>query len=368
MAVAIVTIICIVLIVVGGMTLSQGILTSTDSTAISIEAISVREGEMMRTELDTLRAAQLSWGDYLRVTVQNSGQIKLASFDKWDVIVSYEADGGTTYSTWLPYTTDSEPGNNEWTKARIGYNGPIEYFEPEILDPGEEMVILADINPLPASDTSGEVSLTTPNGIYDFMTFVNPGYLRLTPQSEDITLSGTEYYELVEAATADGTAIIAGTQFTSAESGTKLLYNTSDSTRAAQFIYPLIGIESIPVKEWTINYHCLIYGGGNDWPKNDNEISYNINVMVRQADGTLRTTIATGVAIAYIAKADKGSWVTVSGTYNFLGYIVVDQNDYLEIDFYGATSKKPGGSTGYMQLSIDDDSLPLADQTRITTS
>src|SRR4030042_3422021 len=136
MAAAIVTIICIAMIVVGGMTLSQGILTSVDSAAISVEAISVREGEIMRTNLEVLRAAQLSWGDYLRVTVKNSVQIKLASYDKWDFIVSYEAGGGTIYSTWLPYTA-SPPGNNEWQKVRIGLNGPVEYFEPGILNPAE---------------------------------------------------------------------------------------------------------------------------------------------------------------------------------------------------------------------------------------
>ena len=56
-------------------------------------------------------------------------------------------------------------------------------------------------------------------------------------------------------------------------------------------------------------------------------------------------------------------WITVSGSYNFPDYTVVDENDYLEIDFYGETKEKV--NIGYMLLSIDDDSLPIADQTRI---
>ena len=203
MAAAIVTIICIAMIVVGGMTLSQGILTTTDSTALNVEAISIREGEMLRTDIDVLRASQLSWGNNLRVTVKNSGQIKLASYDKWDIIVSYEDGDGQIHSEWLPYTTGLLEAN-EWQKARIGLNGPVEYFEPGILNPGEELVILANLAPTPGDATTSDVSITTPNGIYDSILLVNPGFLRLTPQGENIAISGTKYYELVEAAAADG--------------------------------------------------------------------------------------------------------------------------------------------------------------------
>ena len=366
MAAAIVTIICIAMIVVGGMTLSQGILTSADSAAISVEAISVREGEIMRTNLETLRAAQLSWGSYLRVTVKNNGQIKLASYDKWDVIVSYVDSGGTMYSKWLPYTA-SPPAENEWQKARIGLNGPAEYFEPGILNPAEEMVVLARLNPLPGSAMSGDVSLTTPNGVYDSISFVNPGYLRLTPQSENVTLSGTKYYELVEAAAADGTAMTAGTEFASGQAGRKLLYNTAQPTRAAQYIYPLIGISEIPPETWTVYYRCYIWGGGI-FPQDDNDIRFNINILVRRADGTLRDTIATGVASAWLARGEEGGWLTLNGSYDFPGYTVVDEDDYLEIEYYGQTSLGPEGDTGYMQLSVDDSTLSVSDQTRIEAS
>ena len=51
MATAVVSIICLALIVLGGMTMSQGILTSVDTAALSVEEISVRDGEIMRTEV-----------------------------------------------------------------------------------------------------------------------------------------------------------------------------------------------------------------------------------------------------------------------------------------------------------------------------
>jgi hypothetical protein len=361
MAAAIVTIICIAMIVVGGMTLSQGILTSTDSAVLSMESISVREGDIMRTNLEALRAAQLAWGNDLRVTVKNSGQTKLASFGKWDFIVSYLSADSQMHSTWLPYTT-AILGANQWQKARIGLDGPLEYFEPGILNPGEEMVIMARLDPAPGN-TNGDISLTTPNGINDAITLINPGYLRLTPQAENISLNNTKYYELVEAATADGPAMTAGTEFGESEGGRKLLYNTGDAARPAKFIYPLIGITQIPAETWTVTYRCLVTG--EIFPQSDTDTQFSISIVVRQANGNIRDTIVNGAASAFITSGQAGTWVTVTATYAFPGYTVIDSNDYLEIDFYGETASGPDGGTGYMQLSIDDGGLPAADQTRI---
>ncbi len=49
----------IALIVLGGMTMSQGFITSADSTALSVEDITATEGETMRTGLSLLSARLL---------------------------------------------------------------------------------------------------------------------------------------------------------------------------------------------------------------------------------------------------------------------------------------------------------------------
>jgi len=363
MAVAIITIVCIAMIVVGGMTLSQGILTSADAAAISVDSISVREGEIMRTSLDTIRAAELSWGNYLRVTVKNSGQTKLASFDKWDVILNYVNSDNETYSRWLP-NTDSLPGDNQWQQARIGLNGPAEFFEPGILNPSEEMVILACLNPLPGAATDGVITITTPNGVADSLSFTNPGCARFTPQSEDVTINSTRYYELVEAAPSDGIVTTFSAQFVQDESGRKILYNIDQPTRPAKYIYPLIGINEIPAATWTIYYRCYISGGG-EFPRADDDVCLNMDILIRKADGSLRATIAAGAASAWIAKGEEGVWMTISATYEFPGYTVVDWNDYLEIDYYVQTDSGPDSGSGYVELSIDNSGLSIADQTRI---
>jgi hypothetical protein len=363
MAIAVVTIICIAMIVVGGMTLSQGMLTSADAAAVNFDKITVLEGEITRTDLDIFRAAKLSWADYLRVTVKNSGQVKLASFDKWDVIVNYTDTVGTLRSTWLLYS-DVAPADNEWQKARLGLEGPIEFFEPGILNPAEEMVTLINLEPPSGNATSGSISMAAPNGVYTSFPFLNLGYTRLTPNSENITLNSIKYYELVEATPADGITMTIRTNFLRNQIARRLLYNVNESTRPARFIFSLVGISQIPAKTWTVYYRGFIPNG---FLRNAGDRAYlNINIRVLREDGTVRANITApgvGVAEALITRAQEGDWITVSGTYNFLGYMVVDENDYLEIAFYGQTKVNP--NAGYIQLSIDDNTLPIADQTRI---
>jgi hypothetical protein len=362
MATILVSIICIAMIVVGGITLSHGILTSTDTAALSVDEISVREGEIARTRLDILRAEYLSWADLLRVTVENVGQTKLACFDKWDLIVRY-SDGGSFHTLWLPYTTGGLH-DDEWQKARIGLNGPLEYFEPGILNPGEELVMLAKLGPLPGDNTTGELTVVSPNGIFDSVPVINPGYALLVPHSENVTLSGTRYYEMAEAAPADGAATPFQEEFGNGESGRKILVNSEVNGRPARHIFPLIGIEEIPASDWTVYYRCLASGDGQ-FPQSDGDVRFNIDILVRKADGTIRTTIASGVAAAYIGASEGETWLTKSANYTFPGYTVVDENDYLEIDYYGQTTQGPGGDSGLMELIVDDDTLPMADQTRI---
>ncbi|OGO19558.1 MAG: hypothetical protein A2144_09320 [Chloroflexi bacterium RBG_16_50_9] len=342
--------------------MSQGILTSADNTALNAEKVSVREGEIMRTSVEVVRAAQLTWADTLRVTVDNNGQTKLASFGRWDFIVRYYDSDGTYYAKWLP-NINGTPGDNEWQMVRIGLNGPTEYFEPGILNPQEDMVILAKLNPPPGDGTTGEVIVATPNGIKDSIYFFNPGYTLLVPHAENTTIAGTRYYELAEAAPDDGTAMTETTDlFTEGEVGRKILKNENDSSRLARHVFSLTGISEIPSANWTVYYRCRTFDFQGI---NDNEISFNLDVLIRKADGTVRTTLATKAARAYLETDEVDTWVTKSANYNFPGYTVVDDSDYLEIVYYGETQGDGPGHDGYMQIRIDDSNLDEADQTRI---
>ena len=172
MELIIVVILCIALIVFGGMTMSQGFLTSADSGSLSVEEITAAKGEAMRTGISLLSAGQQG-EDSIELTLRNSGQVKLASFSKWDVIIQYHDDGDTYYIKWLPYTEETL-GDNEWQKTGIyldAGDGTPEAFEPDILNPGEEMKIEAKLSPSPQEGTNVDVIISTPNGVQESGSF-----------------------------------------------------------------------------------------------------------------------------------------------------------------------------------------------------
>lgn len=172
---AIVSIVCIALIVLGGMTLSQSFLSSLDSSSVGFEEMSERAEEIMRTELTPLKAEQPS-ADTLEVTLKNSGQTKLSTFASWDIIIQYYDSGGTYHVEWLPYT-EGTPGNNEWTDKGIYLDaelGTPEAFEPGILNTGEEIVIEVKLDPPVGENTTNLIVITTPNGIPASISFDGP--------------------------------------------------------------------------------------------------------------------------------------------------------------------------------------------------
>jgi hypothetical protein len=166
METAFVSLICIALMVVGGMTMSNGFLSSIDNTSANIETISQRDEEIMRTNILVLVTNQTA-PDTLVVSLRNNGQTKLGSFNKWDIIVHYRGSSGLDYVTWLPYT-ESSPGNNQWNVRGIYMDSSSmtpEVFEPGLLNPDEEMLIGCKLSPPVGPDTVNLVCISTSNGV-----------------------------------------------------------------------------------------------------------------------------------------------------------------------------------------------------------
>jgi len=163
METAIVSIICIALVVFGGMTMSQGFMTSVDASTTGLEKIGQRDETIMRTELTPVSAEQPS-ANTLEVILENSGQTRLADFDKWDVIVQYYDGTGTYHVEWLPYT-EATLDDNEWEVAWIRLDGAAEVFEPNVLNPQEQIMIRAQLNPSAGAGTTNMVILGTPSGV-----------------------------------------------------------------------------------------------------------------------------------------------------------------------------------------------------------
>jgi len=182
--------------------------------------------------------------------------------------------------------------------------------------------------------------LVSDNDVY--MTFRS--YAQSLYSHQETTNIGGVTYNLLKLSSADA----AGTTL-SADAG-----NTTGRRMMGKFVYQLTGVSSIPASTWTIHYRA--YRGNPTI-----EAHGDVDILIRMSNGTVRTTIATDVANS---GALTTSWSTVSGTYSWAAYTVVNQTDYLEIDYYiEVTSPKAGY---FVNLRIDDNTLTVTDQTSAT--
>ena len=94
--------------------------------------------------------------------VVNRGEISLTDFTKWDIIVQYE----TGTANYLSYTTSDNPGSNEWTVDSIYMldDNP-EVYDPDILNPGEQMKLLLNVDPAIGLRETVRITVSTPHGV-----------------------------------------------------------------------------------------------------------------------------------------------------------------------------------------------------------
>jgi len=186
--------------------------------------------------------------------------------------------------------------------------------------------------------------LQSNNGVYmsfrSYASATSPSVL--TAHQETTTIGGTTYrLQTLNSADAAGTTLTVS----AATTGRKL---------TDRFVYQLTGVSSIPASTWTIYYRAMKSSPAVD-------AHADADILIRRADGAVRTTIATDVANS---GAITTAWSTLSGTYTWSEYTVLDQTDYLEIDYYIAVTTASPGKTA--SLRIDDNTLAVADQTRAT--
>jgi hypothetical protein len=190
------------------------------------------------------------------------------------------------------------------------------------------------------SGTTGD--LTSNNGVYmTFRSYASATSAQTLYTHEETTTIGGSTYYLLKLGSADA----AGTTLP-ADAGT-----TTGRKLMGKFIYQLTGVSSIPASTWTIYYRA--YKGHVNV-----EAHGNVDILVRMSNGTIRSTIATNVANS---SALTRSWSTLSGTYSWAAYTVIDQTDYLEIDYYIEVTQIKAGY--FVYLRIDDNTLAITDQT-----
>jgi len=152
--------------VVGGMTMSRGFISSAESATDGLQQLQINDQQISRTYLEAI-GGSITSDTTLEVTLRNSGQTKLSNFDKWDFIVQYRDASGQLFVYWLPFT-EGTPDVNQWSVSGIYLNASLvtpEEFEPDIMNPSEEIILIAALDPAVGADNAVQVTVSTPNGI-----------------------------------------------------------------------------------------------------------------------------------------------------------------------------------------------------------
>ena len=102
----------------------------------------------------------------IKLTLTNEGNVPVAPFADWDVIFETQLSSALDVS-YLTYTTTTSPAKNQWTVLGIYLNAASstpEIADPGLLDPGEQMVVLANPSPAHGGNSYGRATFVTPNG------------------------------------------------------------------------------------------------------------------------------------------------------------------------------------------------------------
>ena len=167
----------------------------------------------------------------------------------------------------------------------------------------------------------------------------------LYAHAETTMIGGNSFY-MLESSPTDGPATILSESAVS--TGRKLM---------GRWVYPLTDIASIEVSTWTVTYRAMKSASAKDVVAHG-----DIDILIRKADGTIRDSIGSDVANSPSLTLTN-VWETLTGTYDWTAYTVVDQTDYLEV-VYCIEVITPQSSKS-VSLLVDDGTLPLADQTKI---
>jgi hypothetical protein len=138
--------------------------TLSDTTRIVQESVS----ERVRTIITPTNVVADPDGLLVQITLKNSGTTRLADFAYWDVFVEYAGDMSEQVN-WIPPGTDV----NQWSASIYqDANASVpETFDPNLLNPGEDLVITVNVSPPIAAGSTDRITVVTPNGIAVSATF-----------------------------------------------------------------------------------------------------------------------------------------------------------------------------------------------------
>lgn len=159
------------------LTLASTVISSQDAYQTEMRAMETRIITQSRTRLAAVQGRTVNNGTVVQATLVNEGSEKISDFQMWDVIVQYydtDLPAANYYTTWMPYAATS-PANGEWTVAGIYADAErdvAEIYDPDILNPGEQIVIEAHLSHTVATASQVQVAVAVSSGANASLVFV----------------------------------------------------------------------------------------------------------------------------------------------------------------------------------------------------
>ena len=155
----------------------QGALGPQSTLSNSFRDLKDRSGEAARTEMASLGVNVLDAGATVEFSVRNDGQTSLRGWELWDLFITYQDSPGSGLQVKRPtYTSEATPAAGEWTVQGIYETAATldpEFHEPGIVNPSEEIILIASVSPVIAAGTSNAITLAVANGTVVEDTFAN---------------------------------------------------------------------------------------------------------------------------------------------------------------------------------------------------
>jgi hypothetical protein len=132
--------------------------TITDSFALSETDIDVRMLTNVPPSANSSHAP---------VVITNTGNLTLENFAEWDIIMQVTKMNSMDIE-YLTYATTAEPGDGEWVVQGVYLQADsetAEIAEPNVLNPGEELVLLLRPTMNFQNKKWERATFSTPNGV-----------------------------------------------------------------------------------------------------------------------------------------------------------------------------------------------------------
>lgn len=149
------------LVIISAVTMIMSIFSSTNAMADSWKQMELQASEIRQTEITAIAPNDYA-GGLINLTIRNDGQANIDDFPSWDIIAQRQNGNGG----YIVYTDNTTPGSNQWTVSGIYLSdNSSEIFDPDILNPGEQMQLLINLNPAISVNETARITAATPNGV-----------------------------------------------------------------------------------------------------------------------------------------------------------------------------------------------------------